>query len=327
MSLVNEYTFFLDSKYRSESENASPTFKLDSPIVLENINNYFVCKVVSCDIPFSFKALASPYNVIPVRFEVIQHSIDILGNITIPEGNYSILSLLSELQTRLTAFMVGSGFNQIPSLDFSYDSDTGKCTLNIIPAGGSHTVFLTLKWENADIIAEYFGFSYLANTVLSFNLSTITSTNFVSPNNVNVSPITSLYIRSNSLNQTAKNQERLVEQAFSVSDILLKVPVNSYYNTWLMYENDSFSVRLNNKHIEVLSLYITSQTYDKVVFNGVHWKIVLKILEYEPEYMSYIRQQQMIQVNQITELTSQKNELLKQLEQIKTELVGLAKPN
>lgn len=321
MSLINEYTFFLDSKYRNESDNASPTFKLPSPIVLENINNYFVCKVISCDIPFSFKALASPYNVIPVRFQVIQNAIDVSGNITLSEGNYSILTLLNELENKLTAFMVATGFNQIPTLNFTYNTETGKCTLNIIPGGGSHTIYLTLKWNtNADIIAEYFGFSYLNNTVLSFNLSTITSTNYISPNNVNVSPITSLYIRSNSLSQTAKNQERLVEPIFSVSDILLKIPINSYYNTWLMYENNSFSVRLNNKHIEEISLYITSQTYEKVVFNGVHWRIAIQITEYEPEYMAIIRQQQLAQVNQISELTAQKDELLKQLEDIKNEL-------
>jgi hypothetical protein len=210
MSVINLYTFFLDSKYRSESENASPTFKLDSTIVLENPNNYFVCKVLSCDIPFSFKALASPNNVLSVRFQVIQDAIDVTQNITLTEGNYSILTLLDELELRITNLMVSTGFNQIPTIDFSYDTETGKTTLNISPSGGSHTLILTLKWSSADIVAEYFGFSYLNDSVLSFNGSTITSTNYISPNNVNVSPITSLYIRSNSLSQTAKNQERLV---------------------------------------------------------------------------------------------------------------------
>lgn len=327
MSIINEYTFFLDSKYRSESENASPTFKLDSPIVLENPNNYFVCKVLSCDIPFSFKALASPNNVLSVRFQVVQDSIDVTQNITITEGNYSILTLLDELEAKLISLMVSTGFNQIPTLDFVYDTETGKTTLNIAPSGGSHTLTLTLKWSTADILAEYFGFSYLNDTFLSFNGSTITSTNYLSPNNVNVSPITSLYIRSNSLNQTAKSQERLVEPAFSVSDILLKIPINSYYNTWLMYENNDFSVRLNNKHIEEISFYITSQTYDKVIFNGIHWRISLQITEYEPEYMAYVRQQQMVMVSQINELTTQKNDLIKQLESIKNELNAQIKPN
>ena len=297
MSVINLYTFFLDSKYRSESENASPTFKLDSTIVLENPNNYFVCKVLSCDIPFSFKALASPNNVLSVRFQVIQDAIDVTQNITLTEGNYSILTLLDELELRITNLMVSTEFNQIPILGFSYDTETGKTTLSLSPSGGSHTLILTLKWSSADIVAEYFGFSYLNDSVLSFNGSTITSTNYISPNNVNVSPITSLYIRSNSLSQTAKNQERLVEAAFSVSDILLKIPVNSYYNTWLMYENNDFSVRLNNKHIEEISLYITSQTYDKVVFNGIHWRLVIQITEYEPEYMTFVRQQKLAAAN------------------------------
>ena len=262
-----------------------------------------------------------------VRFQVIQDAIDVTQNITLTEGNYSILTLLDELELRITNLMVSTGFNQIPTIDFSYDTETGKTTLNISPSGGSHTLILTLKWSSADIVAEYFGFSYLNDSVLSFNGSTITSTNYISPNNVNVSPITSLYIRSNSLSQTAKNQERLVEAAFSVSDILLKIPVNSYYNTWLMYENNDFSVRLNNKHIEEISLYITSQTYDKVVFNGIHWRLVIQITEYEPEYMTFVRQQQLAAANQLNDLTTQKEGLMKQLEDIKNELSSFTRDN
>ena len=41
MTTIKEYNLFLDSKYRSNGENASPTFLLDEPIRLENDNNYF----------------------------------------------------------------------------------------------------------------------------------------------------------------------------------------------------------------------------------------------------------------------------------------------
>lgn len=321
MSVINEYSFFLDSKYRSRAENASPVWELESPLVLENANNYFECQIMSCEIPFSFKTLASPNNVLPVRFQVIQDSIDVTGNITIEEGNYSITSLLEELKNKLFTFLATSGFPQIPDLDFIYTKQTGRATLNIIRTGGTHDVFLTLKWAESDILAEYFGFTFENNTVLSYNTSSVvTSTNFISPNNVNVSPITSLYIRSSSLNQVSTNQERLVEQTFSVADILLKVPVTSYYNTWLLYENDSYSVRLNNKHIEEISLFMTSQTYDKVLLNGVHWRVALKITEYEPDFVKYMKYQQVQQLTQVQELTSQKEELMRELEKIKEEM-------
>ena len=219
------------------------------------------------------------------------------------------------MELLLTQVMVSTGFNQIPTLDFIYSRETGRCTLNIIHAGGTHTVSLILYWETSDILAPYFGFSYENNTVLSYNTSNITtSTNYISPNNVNVSPITALYIRSSTLNQTAYNSEILVEPNMTTSDILLRVPVTSYYNTWLIYENDSFEVKLNNKSIDSIELFITSQTYDPIIFQGISWKVCIQINEYKPDNYESSNN------NDLNNLISQKNELIKELEDIKKEL-------
>jgi hypothetical protein len=323
MSVVNQYTFFLDSKYRSLGENATPVWKLPEPIMLENTNNFFECKVLSCEIPFSFKTLQSPNNVLPVNITVQPDNIDISGNITIPEGNYSILTLLNELQTRLNTFITNTGFNQVPTLTFTYDKETGRATLDIVHGGGNHNVTVTLFWTMNDVLAEYFGFSFTANTVLSYTSGGVTnSTNYVSPNNVNVSPITNLYIRSDSLQQVAKNQERLVEQLFSVSDIILKVPVTSYYNSWLIYENNSFTVKLNNKHIEDISLYLTTLTYDKVLLQGVHWRVCVQINEIESEFVKYLKYNEIQSQGHIQDLTKQKEELINKLKDIKNKIAA-----
>lgn len=315
MTQINQYNFFLNSKYRNSSDNATPIYNLDTPITLSTSSNYFKCKVLSVEIPYSFKSLSSPTNKLSVRFIVVQDSINLLTEITIPEGNYNINDLLDVLKLLLTQVMVSSGFNQIPTLDFIYSRETGRCTLNIIHAGGTHTVSLILYWETSDILAPYFGFSYENNTILSYNTSNITtSTNYISPNNVNVSPITALYIRSSTLNQTAYNSEILVEPNMTTSDILLRVPVTSYYNTWLIYENDSFEVKLNNKSIDSIELFITSQTYDPIIFQGISWKVCIQINEYKPDNFESSNN------NDLNNLISQKNELIKELEDIKKEL-------
>jgi hypothetical protein len=320
MTTINEYTFFLDSKYRTSGSNSSPSFQLDTPIFLNDPNNYFLCQIMSVEFPFSFKTLYAPNNVIPIRLQIPGLNLDVSSIITIPEGNYSILTLLDNLKLLLTDYITSTGFTQIPTFDFIYNKDTGKTTLKIIPSGGNHNLTLTLKWMDADIIAEYFGFSYLNNTVLSFTGSTITSINYTSPNNVNVSPITAFYIRSSSLNQTSYNQERLVEPFFTVSDILLKVPVSSYANTWIIYENGSFSVRLNNKSIDELSFYITAQTYDSLLINGVHWKISLKISEFQPEFVKLFKENELKNTENIKSLQDEKDKLIKELEMIKDDL-------
>lgn len=322
MSLVNQYNLFLDSKYRNAGSNTEPTFYLGDPIVLSNPNNYFKAKIISADIPFSFKTLASPNNILKIRLQVPQHSVDVSGNVTITEGNYSITNLLDELTTRIINFVNANkgGLTQVPDYNFTYDRNTGRATLNIIPpSGGSHDFTLTIFNSAADILCEFWGFTYENDTILSYNTSrVITSQNYVSPNHVNVSPITSIYVRSTSLHQVANNQERLVEQNFTVSDILAKVNVNTYYNTWLLYEGD-FEVQLSNNFIEEISLYLTTQTYSSIYLNGVHWRCVIQLSEYESEVTKLLREKEKENISQLME---QKQALLEELNKIRDDLAN-----
>lgn len=322
MTTIKEYNLFLDSKYRSKGENASPTFLLDEPIRLENDNNYFEAQIISVDIPFSFKTLYSPQNILPINVIIVQDSVNTSGNIIIPEGNYSITNLLDVLVVKITEFISIGGFvNHLPTFDFVYSRETGRATLGVTAGSGSHDVSITLYWSQADILAEYFGFNYTANTILSYtSANVVTSTNFVSPFNVNVSPITSLYIRSTSLNQVATNQEQLVEQKFTTSDILLKVPVNTFYNSWITYENSTFSVKLNNKSILDIQFFMTSLTYDAIVFQGVHWRVHLQIREIETDLTKLIKRETANLISQMGDLNTEKERLVKELENIKKEL-------
>ena len=89
-------------------------------------------------------------------------------------------------------------------------------------------------------------------------------------------------LRSDSLNQDADQIESLVEPLFTQSNIICKIPVQTPANSWLYYENSAFSVRLRNTHIDVLQFYLTSQTYDPLSFDGVHWRITVQIKERRP---------------------------------------------
>jgi hypothetical protein len=323
MSIVNEYTFFLNSKYRNKGTNATPTFILDSPIIISDANNYFEATVLSADLPYSFKQLAAPYNKLYCRLVVVEDAINYYGQITIPEGNYPITELLDQLGFQLRLFMSDAGFpsNKFPNFDFTYDKTNGRASLNLTAGSGSHTFTLTLYWTLSDILAPYFGFEYTANTVLSYtSAGVITSTNYISPNHVVTSPITSLYLRSSSLHQVSNNEERLVENAMTISDILCKIPINSYYNSWLLYENNSFSVRLNNKEITDMSFYITSQTYDPVIFDGANYRFVLRIREIENPIVTEQRKKLIAQTVELNDLQNQKLNLINELQKIKEDL-------
>ena len=321
-NIINTYNIFLDTKYRNDGSNEFPQFSLKEPIKLSSDNNYFVAKIVSAEIPFSFKTLSAPYNTLQVRVQEPEHSIDITESITLTEGNYSIISLLEELKNKLNEFLStieeGHFNNHLPSFNFTYSRETGKATLNIIKGSGNTSKSITLLWGLNDILAPFFGFTFQNNTVLSYlGDGTITSENYISPNHVNVSPITGLFIRSSTLNQQRFNLERIVEYDITISDILLKVPVNSYYNTYLIYENSSFEVRLNNKHIDDISLYLTALTYDPINLNGVNWRVVIQITEYESQLTQKLKTDR---DEKLRALTAKRIELMKELQQVRDEL-------
>lgn len=323
MSIINEYTFFLNSKYRSSGINAAPIWNLGDPIVLSDNNNYFECQILNAEIPFSFKSIQSPNNTMKYTLSAPQDSMNTNGVITIASGNYSITSLLAELKTQLESLVVP--MQHPPTFNFTYDRESGKVTLDVAISNGNHSLTLTLRWTQSDIMAEYFGFTYENDTILSYNTSqVVTSTNYISPNHVNVSPVTSLLLRSDNLNQISNNQEILVEQQFTLSNILAKIYVNSYYNSWILWENDlGFSVRLTNKSIDYIQLYLTSLTYDYVLFDGVSWKVTIKIREIESPLVTRMKESKLQKLAEVQQLQQEKENLIKQLQDIKSELSGL----
>jgi hypothetical protein len=115
----------------------------------------------------------------------------------------------------------------------------------------------------------------------------------------------------------------LVEQKFTLSNILAKIYVNSYYNSWILWENDiGFSVRLTNKSIDFIQMYLTSQTYDNVLFDGVSWKVTVRIREIESPIVSRLKELKIQRMAEVQQLQAEKDNLIKQLEDIKNELLS-----
>ena len=296
MSVINSYTYFLDSKYRSSGINGQPVWNLENGLMLSDPANYFAVQIMSVELPFSFNTLDTPNNTVGYTLVTSGDSvINATGTLTLTPGSYNITQLLAELSTRITAMLTANGMPliELPTFAFTYSAQTGKATLGFGALPITNTLSLTLEWANSDILAEYFGFYFDTNTVLSYSSpGSVSSTNFVSPNNVNVSPITSLALRSNTLNQTTNNIECLVEQRMSQSDILLKIPVTVPANSWIFYENiGNFSVDLRNQSIDQLQFYLTHLTYDPIYLDGVHFKITLKIEERQSDMVRQLEQE------------------------------------
>jgi hypothetical protein len=87
----------------------------------------------------------------------------------------------------------------------------------------------------------------------------------------------------------------------------------------LIYENSSFEVRLNNKIIDDISLYLTALTYDPINLNGIGWRIVLQITEYESPLTARIKADK---EERLKLLAQKRIELMKELQTVRDELTS-----
>lgn len=275
---IRTYTYFLDTKYRTGGTNYQPEFSLANIPSLSSPDNYFEVQLISAEIPYSFSSVSQPNNT--VNYTMLLNGITTSGVITIVPGNYSITTLLTAFSNAITSITGTS--STTPKPNFTYNAATGYSTLALSNTASSPLFQFTIFWTTSDILAETLGFFYTANTYLQASGGSDQSTQNVSPNNVNVSPVTSMCLRSDSLSQDPDQVECLVEPVFTQSNIICKIPVQTPANSWLYYENNSFAVRVRNAHIDVLQFYLTSQTYDALSFDGVHWRITIQIRERRP---------------------------------------------
>jgi hypothetical protein len=321
MTTVATYNIYLDSKYRTSGTNSAPEFALPTPLYLSNPNHRFVTTIKSADVPFSFKSLVAPFNTLRVQY-IETPFVNSIFTITFPPGNYSITNLLGLLSSLLSTALTPIAVNP-PSFQFSYDKNTGLATLDMSPTVVGNPTSLRLFWTdpNGDILSRFFGFSGDLDTILSYDAGGVSSnTNNVSEGHVVCSPISSLYIRSSTLSQPSNNDEFLVEFQGSTSDILLKIPLLTPYNSWISYSDGGTEVMINNKLIDVVQLYITALSYDPLDLANVFWRVHLQIKEIRDTYLDDIQKEQQRVAREIQQLEMERERTMMELDGVSSEM-------
>lgn len=327
-TVVHTYNIFVNSEYRSSGTPTYFALKLRQPIVLSNPGNFFRLRVVSFECPYSFHSINNTNNQVYVR--VIHDTFNNLSILTITPGNYNIISLLNELKAKLIdKFVTVTGQNPNSfTLNFIYSRDAGKVTLNIV-RNSSHALTFIIYWSGNVLLGEFFGFT--SDTTLSYlNNGTVTSSNYISQQNVNCSPITALYLRSDNLTQL-NNWEALVENEVSVSDILQKIQVVTPPNSYIFYAGEnSLDCDITNKIIDVLSIYLTDNlSYNEIDLNGLNFSFRLNIQEIQPTQEAVDAKANVasneprtdIEISsRVTELEAMRDEILNELENMKQKI-------
>jgi len=275
--VINSYNLFLSSTKRTAGDSNAFATSLYRPIGLTSPNNWFTVRVGSAEIPYVF-TLINPENSL-INFTLDRNSITYNGSLTLTSGNYNILTLLSELKTRLgTAISSLSGWDPTTLFSFTYDRSSGKATLSILGTDSTATT-ITIS-NNSPVFLKCLGFT----TSFSFSYTTPTTrVNATSSQNVNVSQNTAVYIRSDSLLQSSNIENIVVDN--EVSNILAKIQINSSPQSYILWTNPvDLETKINNRVIDTISLYLGSSTAYKLDLGNLDWSLRLTVKEWTRDH-------------------------------------------
>lgn len=272
MTEIAKYTFHVSSSQRYSGTNTDMNIQLSQVITRLAKNSHFQARIHGATIPFSFYQLSS--DIAGLTVFITQGATTFSGNITMTVGNYSTVSVLAELATKLSALCQGNiapCTSFTPTFNFTYNTTTSKSTLallSIVPASPASTIQLNFSTNLS--LGIFFGFT--GDAQLSTSSAAVGSRPAVA------NPVNYLLIRSPSLRQY-KNREWMVEKDV-FSDILYHIPIQTNQNTYIHYNGEDPPVVLVNDTFSLLNFYLTTNlSYNPVNLQDLPWAFRLTITE------------------------------------------------
>jgi hypothetical protein len=268
---IARYTFHVNSDKRSSGTNTDMILAVKDTITKKSLNSTFHIQVHNTNIPFSFYQLSSDIATLSCDFTDSTGNLK-TANITLQPGNYTTVSVLTELSTKLIAMaQISSGLyvGFTPVLNFSYSTTTSKSTFAYTnPANTS----IKMKFASNTNLGIFFGLS--ADTTISTVLTGTSSKVCVA------NPVNYLLVRAGNLPQTY-NKEFIVETDV-FSDIIYRIPVGTGQNTWIQQYYTSEPIQIAPDLITSLNIYLTTNlTYNPIDLQGLSWAFSFSIIEYE----------------------------------------------
>ena len=274
---IARYTFHVNSDKRTTGTNTDMFLVVSDTIVKKSLNSALHIQVHNVNIPFSFYQLSSDINTLSCDFTDSSGNLK-TANVVLTAGNYTTVSVLTELSTKLIAMAQISSAPYVgftPTLNFAYSTTTSKSTFAYTaPINTS----IKMKFASNTNLGIFFGLS--ADTTISTAL-TATSTKVCVAN-----PVNYLLVRCGNLKQTYDKEFIVETNAFS--DIIYRVPVSTSQNTWIQQYYSTEPILIAPDIITNINIYLTTNlTYSPIDLQGLSWAISFSIIEYEnTDYVS-----------------------------------------
>ena len=232
---INNYPYFSDI-----------TFNIGMTIELLNENNNFLINLSDCVVPISIYKISEYFN-----NNILYYSVNNVDyNYTIPDGNYSIYDLKTELTGNLNGIVI------------NYSTITNKLTF-------THSTYdFTFDFTQSGNFQEFGFYENIIYSSSSFSLISVIP--------IDLSGSREIYIHSNLsvLNINSLNGNL-------TSHVIDHIPINIVSNDILKYSNNTnFKTKITNNKIDNIEIILRDDENFKLPLLH-HWSITLELTEIE----------------------------------------------
>lgn len=271
---VNRYHFYLSSSKRMGGSIEDYDVVLKRPLLLASPHHYFKVIIKQATIPYTFRQVDTGYN--QIQYRLIRNTIDYgLRTLSITNGNYNINTLITEVKSQIVSDIGSYLPSYTPTLNWTYNRDTMLITFSFT-ADMTMTSFTLYAQTNQ--VATMLG----VGQTITFSSIGGVATSAYSTQPVNVSPITSIYIRSGTLKQSDLSRENLVNQD-DTCDVLVQIPLYNQPTSWIQYSNElTIENRVLNTIVNDLNLYLTDNRSYALNLRGIDWSCLMTVIEMAP---------------------------------------------
>ena len=275
MTELNRYHIFCSSALRQSGTPNEFSIAVNPPLTKTHPYNYFVAQIVSVELPYSWDQVNITNNTLQFSYNMGAGFTNYTCNIS--EGNYNILQLITALTNAIDSVIPAHTW----TWNIIYSQTTGKVTFGIGLVPPLPTIILNINFPANQFLARMFG--CLDPTNIIFGYSGASYQTMAGSTNVNVNPVSSVYVRSTNLAQL-KNQENLVTgYGQDVSDILCKIQVLTPPKTWVMYNGElGLSAKLTNPIIDKIDIYLSDNYSFSLNLKNNDWTFRITFIEYRP---------------------------------------------
>lgn len=242
-------------------------FDLDKEVVARK-DERILLHLKKAFIPFSFYCLSSSQSNNKLDVLETQSDGDTLAyTITIPDGNYNISELLTEMKSLMEIQSSAGGFSY--TYTFTYDDATNKVTMRINTGTDiTSTKFLFATGTNkADSVATILGFSKDADVTFT------QSSGGISDKVVDMADgLDSLHLKSNLVGDNIQS----TPDAINGGELLI-IPVNLLPNSILYFDegNNPFKHQLVMSSFKRIEIKFTDNNDNIVDFNSIPFTLIL----------------------------------------------------